>query len=330
LMAINLAAMDLGANAEAEAFGIAGMKHLFFEQRAPGGQAENEFSLSFTGARQGVASWLAAPAAAGSAEYVSANAVFAISSATRNPRQAFDELIAALGRVSSKIPEELRAFEDRTGVSVSQDVAAALGADFTVAVERMAVPVPGWVGVFEVPQPALLDLSLRRLVDAFNRELPPERSALRLTLSEQQQGGRVWMTVTSGASPYSLHWTHDRGYMIMSQDRALAAQAIQTRAGGMALVQSARFVQQLPATGSAHHSGFVWFNPEGPVAELAQKFAGGPWQAVLASTEPVLITLDGETERIRAASRTRLMNLALSLTLVTGSNSNSKSHAASH
>jgi hypothetical protein len=58
---MNLAAMDFNAGAEAEAMGFGGMKHLFFEQRAPGGRTENEASISFAGARTGIASWLAAP-----------------------------------------------------------------------------------------------------------------------------------------------------------------------------------------------------------------------------------------------------------------------------
>lgn len=326
LLGMNLSATGFSPGAEAEALGLSGMKHLFFEQRAPQGQTENEASLSFTGARQGIASWLAAPAASSSAEYATANALLVVSASTRNPRQAFDELIAALGRVSSNIPEELRKFEEKSGVSVSQDLAAALGTDFTMIVERPSLPVPGWVGAFEVPQPALLDLSLRRLIDAFNRELPADKTNFRLTLTEQADGGRIWSTVQSAASPHALHWTHDRGYLIVSQDRALAAQAITTRNGGLALVRSARFVQQMPATGAMHHSAFVWINPEGTLAEAANLLSDGTLKSLLQNPEPALIVIDGETERIRAASRTRLMNLVLGLTMTASASKHAPSH----
>lgn len=326
LLGVNLAAMEFSPGAEAEALGLGGMKHLFFEQRAPQGEAENEASLSFTGARQGIASWLAAPAATGSAEYATANAILVVSASTRNPRQAFDELIAALGRVSSNIPEELRMFEEKTGVSVSQDLAAALGADFTMIVERPSLPLPGWVGAFEVPQPALLDLTLRRLIDAFNRELPADKTGFRLTLTEQQDGGRVWTTVRSTASPYALHWTHDRGYLIVSQDRALAAQAIATRNGGLALVRSARFMQQMPATGGVHHSAFVWINPEATLAEAANLLSDGTLKRLLKNPEPALIVIDGETERIRAASRTGLMSLVLGMTMTASATNHAPGH----
>ena len=326
LLAINLAGMNVTAGGEADALGFGTMKHLFFEQRAPQGRLENEAALSFAGARKGIASWLAAPASTGSAEYASPNAILVVSASTRNPRQAFDELIAALGRVSSNIPDELNKFEQKTGVSVSQDIAAALGTDFTVAIERPTVPLPGWVGAFEVPQPALLDLSIRRLVDAFNRELPADKQEFKVTLTEQQESGRTWITIRSAASPHALYWTHDRGYLIVSQDRALATQAIQGRASGMTLVNSARFVAQMPATGAVHHSGFVWVNPEGSLAEAANLLSDGTLKAMLQNSEPVLVTIDGETERIRAVSRTRLMSLVFSTMLAAGP----KSHASSH
>lgn len=326
MLGMNLEAMEIDPGAEAEALGLGGMRHLFFEQRAPRGEAENEASLSFAGARKGIASWLAAPAASSSAEYASANAMFVMAASTRNPRQAFDELIAALGRVSSNIPEELKRFEEKTGVSVSQDVAAALGTDFTMIIERPSLPVPGWVGAFEVPQPALLDLSLRRLVEAFNRELPADKNEFRLTLTEQQEGGRTWTTVKSAASPLALHWTHDRGYLIVSQDRALAAQAIAVRNGGLALVRSARFVQQMPATGSVHHSAFVWINPEGTLADVANLLSDGTLKNLLQNPEPALIVIDGETERIRAASRTRLMNLVLGMTMTASATKHAPGH----
>ena len=326
LLGVNLAAMDFTPSAEAEALGLSGMKHLFFEQRAPQGETENEASLSFTGARKGVASWLAGPAASGAAEYATANATFVVSASTRNPQQAFEELIAALGRISPAIPGELKKFEDKTGVNVSQDLAAGFGTDFAFIVERPSLPVPGWVGAFEAPQPALIGLSLRRLADAFNRELPADQQQFRLTLTEKQEGGRLWMTAASAASNQALHWTHDRGYMIVSTDRALAAQAIATRNGGLSLVRSARFVQQLPATGAVHHSAFIWLNPEGPVAEAAQLLSGGTLKALLQNPEPALIVIDGETERIRAASRTRLMSLMLGLTMTASATPNAPRH----
>src|SRR4030095_8550715 len=38
---------------------MAGVKYVFLEQRSPGGAEENEVTLTFQDARQGMASWLA-------------------------------------------------------------------------------------------------------------------------------------------------------------------------------------------------------------------------------------------------------------------------------
>lgn len=326
LLAINAANQDAKPGSEPDALGLTSIKHLFFERRAPAGRAENEATVSFAGARRGIASWLAAPAAAGSAEYASPNAIFVASASTRNPQQAFDELISALGRVNSNIPDELRKFEEKTGISISRDLAAAFGTDFTIAIERPTVPIPGWVGAFEVPQPSLLDVSLRRLVDAFNNELPADRAQYRMTLTQEQHGGRTWNVVRSGASTQTVSWTYDRGYMIVSTDRALAAQAITNRAAGVMLTRSARFVEQLPATNSLHHSGFFWLNPEGTLRDAAQLVTDPTLKSLIESSEPVLVTIDGETERIRAVSRTGLMNLVMGMTLT----SSKTAHATSH
>src|SRR5882724_4677323 len=87
---------------------------------------ENEATLTFQGSRTGIASWLAAPGAAGSAEYISSEAVFAFSASTRDPRQALDELLSASGAIAAPISR----FESETGVSLSSDIGPSLGTDF--------------------------------------------------------------------------------------------------------------------------------------------------------------------------------------------------------
>src|SRR5207237_706457 len=74
--------------------GLRNMRYLFFEQRSSRGRDENEATLTFQGSRTGIASWLAPPGAAGSAEYISAEAVVAFSASTRDPRQALDEMLS--------------------------------------------------------------------------------------------------------------------------------------------------------------------------------------------------------------------------------------------
>ncbi|RPI13608.1 MAG: hypothetical protein EHM65_05105, partial [Acidobacteriales bacterium] len=94
------------------------LKYVSFEQRTAAGGEQVKAALTFDGSRTGIASWLATPGAAGSARYVSATAIAAVSASTRNPRQAFDELVALVGQVNPKFQQELAVVEAKSGVRV--------------------------------------------------------------------------------------------------------------------------------------------------------------------------------------------------------------------
>jgi hypothetical protein len=292
--------------------GVRNMRHLFFEVRSLHGPADNQVTLSFQGARTGIASWLATPGASGSAEYISSEAVFALSASTRNPRQAFDELLASIGEVGGNLAVELREFETETGINVANDVAAALGTDFTLIVERPALPLPLWVGVAEVLQPGVLDSTIRRLVDAANRK------GSHHVLSQETVNGRMWNTLKSDSGTQTLYWTYDRGYLVASTDRATAARAIAVRENGSPVIRSAGFRQQLPGSAGLYNSAFLWVNTQGALSELSGLITNPALKALLENRDPALVVLNGETERIHASSRTRLTSLILDFMVAGG------------
>ena len=305
-----------GSGEEAEILGVSSMSYLFFEQRSDGNTRGNEATLSFRESRTGMASWLASAGPAGSAEYVSSEAVVVASASVRDARQAFDEILSAVGE-ESEFTEELREFEAETGVNIGLDIADSLGTDVTFAVERPSVPVPGWVVAFEAVNPGALDETARRLVESYNANLDPEQTEL--TLSRETVNGRDWQSISAGSSSVALHWTYDRGYLIASTDRAVAARAIAIRDSGSPLIHTAGFQQRFPAMSSLHHSGFFWFNTNGVLADLASLVPSPAIEKLLGSREPVLVVVDGGAEQIRAASRTRLTSWLLDALLVGGS-----------
>lgn len=297
--------------------GFQNMRYLFFEQHSGGGRDDTEATLSFEGSRVGMASWLAAPGSAGSAEYVSDQAVVVASGSTRNPRQAFDELLSIAGE-GSEFANHIREFETKTAVSIADDIASSLGTDFTFSIEQPSLPAPGWVAVFEVINPGALDDAARRLVDAYNTELGPEHADRTMSLTQETVNGRSWNIVGSANSPIKLSWTYDRGYMIASTDRAVATRAIAVRESGTSLVHSARFQERYPVAANLHSSGFFWLNTNGVLADMASLVNSAALQRLAGSRDPVLFVVNGEMERIHAASRTRLTSLILDLMLVHG------------
>jgi hypothetical protein len=302
----------------ANAIGAGDARRIFFEQRQIGGVDQNDVTLTFRGSRQGIASWLAAPGAGAASEYISGDAVLAVSASTRNPRQAFDELVSRIGAASPHFLADLREFESKSGLSVSSDIAATLGTDFAFAIETPTLPVPGWVIAVELLQPGAFDGTVRRIVDAYNRQLKPEEQSERIAVTEETVTGQRWLMAKSAAQAAAIHWTHHGGYLIASTDRAVAIRSLAVRNGGAALVRSAAFRQQLPAAAGVHQSGFAWFNTKGALGGLIPQGQATALRSLLESRDPVLIVVNGEMERIRAASRTRLTSLVLDLMLASG------------
>jgi hypothetical protein len=101
-------------------------------------------------------------------------------------------------------------------------------------------------------------------------------------------------------------WTYDGGYMVAASDRATAERAIATRYGGSALVWSAAFQGQLPASAGLHPSAFVWLNTQGALGIFSALSPNQAVSGLLAERDPVLVVFDGKPEQIHAASRTRL------------------------
>jgi FecR protein/Protein of unknown function (DUF3352) len=316
LVAVNVAefAPEFKQMSPQRLLGMENMSYVFFEQGPGDGRDDMEATVSFAGSRVGIVSWLAPPGSSGSAEYVSDQAIAVASGSTRDPRQALDELLALAGQ-DSPFTAHVAEFESKTGISLANDIASSLGTDFTFAVEQPSLPMPGWVAVFEAINPGALDNAARMLVDAFNAHLTAEETDSTLTLAQETVNGRVWNSVQSAGSLLKLYWTYDRGYLVASMDRAVAARAIAVRDSGSSLVRSASFQERYPVT-SLHNSGFFWLNTNGVLADLASYVDSPALQRLAGSRDPVLIVVDGERERIHAASRTRLTSLILDLMLV--------------
>ena len=316
-----LAALDLrpiGIHPEdgdlARALGGENMSYLFIEQRTDALGDDTQATIMFDGPRSGMASWIAESGPIGSAEYVSSEAIAASSGSTRNPREAFDQLLSLLGPGSGFF-RDLQKMESETGVSIGDDVVSALGTDFVIAIEKIAVPVPGWIAAFEVLNPGALDNAMRRLVASINAEIATENGSERMVLTEENINGRDWKSISPSTEAIALHWTYDRGYLIASTDRALALRAIGVRDSGSSLVRSSIFLRQFPRDGGLHNSGFFWLNTA-DVADQLATLAGAADSAALALTrEPVLIVLTAEADEIRWSSSTRFTSFLLDMML---------------
>jgi hypothetical protein len=286
-------------------------QYLVVERRGSPGATETRASLSFAGARQGVASWLAAPGPMGSLDFVSPDASLAASFVMKNPRAVIEEAIALATQSDSRFPSELSAFETQAGVSVLDDIAAPLGSDATFAIDGPLLPVPSWKLAIEVNDPNRLQQTITTLTERFNQYAPENQT--RLEAGSEQVDSRTFYWLRGGKMPnLTFYYTFVDGYLLAGANETSLLQAIQNRQNANTLVNSANFKNQSPADGYTNFSAVVYTNPGSTFGPLVQQLKGSSaltparqqsLSALLASSGPVLVSVYGEPDRIVAASR---------------------------
>ncbi len=192
-------------------------RFLLVEHREANGEPENHASLQFAGTRQGVASWLAAPAPMGSLDFVSPNAAIAVAVLTKDPKAVVDDLL----RMTKAQPDELDLRAQGVDVNVRNDVAAKLGGDFLVALDGPVLPMPAWKLVVEVTDSAGLEGALERLARA-SQSGRAGAKAFRIEAAEAD--GRRFYAVEKADSGVTLaQYTFADGYLLAAPESRAAA-----------------------------------------------------------------------------------------------------------
>jgi hypothetical protein len=277
---------------------------------------ENEITLTFDGASKGMASWLAEAGSGGVTEYLPADSLLAGHVSMRDPWQLFQEFTAAMMQRNASFEARLVRVDEKMGSGFIANLTASLGNEAAFALNGFSVDGPRWTLAVLAYNPTVIDDSLRRVMDAFNAELPIDQQASRVVFSQEEVGGRMWNTMKVGQLPLGVTWTYDAGYMVAASDRSTAERAIATRNGGSQLVWSSEFLNQLPASAGMHPSGFAWLNTKGALSTFSTLAQNPAVSKLLASRDPVLVVFDGKPDQIHAASRTRLPGLILNMMLL--------------
>ena len=308
--------------------GIGDVRYLTMEHREVGGKSESHADLMFASERQGVASWLAAPASMGSLDFVSPDASMVTSAVIKNPRSIMEEVFKMIGSGDADFAQHLDEFETKTGVNVLNDLAAPLGGEVTMAFDGPMVPTPRWKLIFEVYDPATLQSTIAKLVDSFNREANGKGHSVQLT--QRQVNSRTYFVISSPNQPNSeVDYTFVDSYLIAAPDIATISRAIQSREAGYTLAHSTGFQALLPNDGYTNFSAIFYHNIGPVVGPLAAqlKTSGALTKqqqqsvdALTANSAPGLIYAYGEPDRIVVASNTGFMGLDLGTLLTMGDN----------
>ena len=308
--------------------GIGDVRYLTMEHREVGGKSESHADLMFASERQGVASWLAAPASMGSLDFVSPDASMVTSAVIKNPRSIMEEVFKMIGSGDADFTQRMAEFEAKTGVNVLNDIAAPLGGEVTMAFDGPMIPTPRWKLIFEVYDPTTLQATIAKLVDSFNREATSKGHSLQLT--QRQVGSRTYFVVSSPNTPNAeVDYTFVDNYLVAAPDMGTISRAIQSREAGYTLSHSSAFQALLPTDGYTNFSAIFYHNIGPVVGPLAAQLKSSgaltrqqqqSVDALTAYSAPGMIYAYGEPDRIVVASNTGFMGFDLGTLLTMGHN----------
>ncbi len=306
-------------NAEAatlDRLGLSEVDHLILESHGNGDETQNRAVVTFSDDRRGLASWLAEPAPVGALEYVSPDAHLAVGGLLKEPSTMLDDLLALVSSDDARALAHLAELEATYGLSLREDIAATLGGDFAFAFDGPWLPEPAWKLVLEVADEGRLQGTLATLVEAWNRDAAAEGRPL-LAWRQEALDGQVVRTLTTGDGRELVHLLFHDGYLLVGPSRALLLEAVATRAAGVTLPASQRFVDLLPEDGEIHFSGVAYQNLGDSVGALGslleQRAPGAPGmpnegavsrlEGLLGDTGPSLAVAYGSPRRVTVVTR---------------------------
>lgn len=280
--------------------------------------SELKAAMTFSGTRKGLAAILAAPGPAGSLDYFSPNSAVAVSMVSTRAEAIYDEFLTLVSANSSgMILKEIQEIEQRTGMSIRNDIAQSLGSDATFGLDGALLPVPAWKAVFEVKDSGRLQLFMERIVAELDTELK-SKGKQGVTLTQEAWDGKTLYSVKLADGPAGFQYVFTDGYWILGPDRNALTRAVRAKSQNWRLVNSWEFRERLPQAPSPHYSGLVYMNFTN-VADMIGDAAGmavpadqlQSFQTLASSIRPALICLYGENDSIRIQTRTGLLGLTM-------------------
>jgi hypothetical protein len=292
-----------------EKTGMNDVQYLIAEHRETDGVPANHLNLQFSGTRQHLASWLAAPAPIGSLDFVTPNAAAVVAGLTKDPKEIADDLIAMTAPDSERRAGGWNEVDEKLQIDVRNDLAANLGGDFLVSLDGPVLPTPSWKVVIAVNDSGRLEQTLERLTQSVHNT-SEGKDVPAVAIESSESGGQRFYTVhdlKAGTTP--AQYTFSDGFMIIAPNRPLLIEALQAHASGNSLSRSAAFKSLLPRDDNDNYSAVAYQNLNPVLTPLLSQVSGSSADAIrklAADSRPTAICAWGKDSHIEAASDSRL------------------------
>jgi hypothetical protein len=301
--------------------GLSGVRHLLVEQWVEAEHTRRQAVLAFAGQREGIASWLAAPAPMGALGFVSPEATTVMSFVAKEPTLLIQDVLAALtAEERAQWDTDRSKFVAEHGWDPIADLAEPLGGEFVFALDGPLAPEPSWKVVVEVYDPARLQNGLERLVADLDGELRKEGKGT-VTIAEAGDGTWVITSSKTDGPQLSAYYRFEEGYLVATPSAALLERSLKYRAAGQGLLQSAKLRNLLPPDAQVNLSA-LWYSDFSALAGLLGSAAGAaqgqlpPEMKRLVdelgqAAGPTVVFAYGEADSIRVSSSSPKSALSL-------------------
>ena len=299
---------------ELAASGFDGVDYLLLKRRDSGAAADNRGVLGFVGERRGIPSWLAAPAPIGTLDFVSPDATVVSAFAVKQPTLMVDDLMTLIQADGPKAVAEFSDAQSKVNIRLREDLATALGSEFTFAVDGPMLPVPSWKFIAEVYDPSRLQNTIEQFVRSINQHETDRQRKPVAAISSEQINGRTFYVIRAlnAPSPAEMHYTFVDGYIVAGASRGVVDRAIRTRESGVTLPRSSQFTALLPNGSQPNFSAIAYQNlgkvVESITAEMNPKQAEA-LRTIAQNADPTLVCAYGNPDNILLASKGKLFGL---------------------
>jgi type IV pilus assembly protein PilA len=240
--------------------GFGDVKYAVWEHTGTGSNEMSKGELSFTGPRRGTASWLGKPRPLDSLDFVSPNAILAITIGLKDPAKIYDEAKEMAAATKSNAFAAVPTMEQALQFNLRDDLLAQLGGEITAEVDALPPSQPAWRAILKVNDAAHLQKTLSGLLEGTHTEATKEEAGGVTTYSFRGPGGPNGMPIS-----YAIV----DGYLIVGSGQEAVMESAQMHHSGESLAKTKKFLGSLPPGRTREASGMFY---EDPVAVASLQF----------------------------------------------------------
>ena len=271
--------------------GFDNLKFLVWEHRSAPGQSAGQVELSFTGPRHGIPSWLAAPAALNSLDFISPKAVVADAVRLKNFAEIYDSVQALATVANPNAFASLEQMQQMMGINLRNDLLSHLDGEIAFELDGVIGQQPAWKAIFRVNDPEHLQQTLTKLLAASGQQASPALV----------DGIKYYsFAAPAGKAPMQINYAFCDGYLVIASSRELIEQGVQAHRSGVSFAKSANLSS---TPNSQPVSALMYYVPAATGAARMQ--AGSPEVAQLFSklySSPVIARTYADEDEIRVVS----------------------------